>query len=209
MNYLKNIRLEYKLTLKQMADLLGVLPTSLSYYEIGKPTPDDDKINRIVAMLKTPIKSELTDEERLKLLKNNSIYSNEMFSPFQKIACGKNYLSLERVITNNQVDYLLILSRNNKIVLDMKLSKGDFYSLKDCLFEILESELLFSVEKKDCSVFRSSADKGEGCAVCTEKNNLLLINVSNNRIVLCEKCAEKLYYKSDDLIFNYLEGKLF
>lgn len=66
MNYLKNIRLEYKLTLKQMADLLGVLPTSLSCYEIGKPTPDDDKINRIVAMPKTPIKYELTYEERLK-----------------------------------------------------------------------------------------------------------------------------------------------
>lgn len=30
----------------------------------------------------------------------------------------------------------------------MKLSKGNLYSLKDCLFEILESEFLFSVEKK-------------------------------------------------------------
>lgn len=92
MNYLKNMRLEYKFTLKQMADLLGVLPTSLACYEIGKPTPDDDKINRIVAMLKTPVKSELTYEERLKSLENSKIYSDEMFSPFQKIACGKNYL---------------------------------------------------------------------------------------------------------------------
>lgn len=207
---LKKLRLELKLSQAEMAEILDVPKSYISYYEKGILKPNKNYLNDIIKVCETKDDAEQIEEDYLKKKKSTSHYNNEMYSPVRTIEYYRFHFLFERTIINNKIMFSIKLLREKETQFEIFLSVSELTSFLERLYSLLENTFLYTVRACGGNIEISRLNNKENyCILCGEKIYSIVIKMQNKRIVVCEECAEKIYYQLDDLSFDYVNRKPF
>ena len=164
---LKKLRLELKLSQAEMAEILDVPKSYISYYEKGILNPGKNYLNDIIKVCKTRDSAEQVEEDYFKKKKSTSHYNNEMYSPVRTIEYYGFHFLLERKILNNKIMFSIKLLWEKETQFEILLSISEVTSFLEKLYRLLENTFLYRVRACGGNIEISRLNNKENYCILT------------------------------------------
>lgn len=210
MNNLRKIRKMNNLTQSELGKIFGVAQGTISYYESIKNLSNQEFLKQYTKFFKYTSEEIISGDFLIDIknkIKYDFFYSDYPYLPIKIIKYFNNTFIMERQIDNETVVYYLEYLSKNRECFKLTFDPQYLSAFLGILYDVLSNEFTIHIENDDFEVYRFIESNNSLCSLCKADSNLLLIKLWNYSIILCETCAEKIYYCLDDLSYNYIEKK--